>query len=548
MSLIRLLGRLLPLILLLSACSSRVEPRVKVAKKALNDELRDELRDSTLSRTLEEASLASDRSIPSKGRYNIAVEKFLVALQKRAPISDWSAPLRVSRPGRDWLISFEPHVSGKELGRELPPSAFTRLFPAYGYKVRDCQHLVSGSGVGTPLVLAMEDVDRLIKERPFRPRVALYAPGTAVLEFGQATSPDAPIPVRLRIYNTFEVRKIELAGKTRPLAYHVSAAVQISLDNKYIRKSALGGLLRPDKREEDIGLFGLQAYDPKKIPVVFIHGLKSDAHIWKNAVNEIYHDPELSARYQPVLFLYPSGLSVPSSSASLRQSLQAYRNLWDPEHDDPGMNQMILVGHSMGGILTRLQVIDSGESLRKAFFTRPIESIPWLTDEQAASVKRGLVFEPQPFIKRTVFVAVPHRGSEVADLKIVQLAIRLIRLPGDAVSIATAALTSDASVLNPALLEYNLFGLRSVDMLSPGHPYFEAMNERPILVPHHSIIGDNGKRIPPDSTDGIVPYASSHLDSAQSELIVPYSHSCAEKPETVHEILRILHLHAGIKP
>jgi hypothetical protein len=208
---------------------------------------------------------------------------------------------------------------------------------------------------------------------------------------------------------------------------------------------------------------------------------------------------------------------------------------------------MIVVGHSMGGILSRLQVIDSGEDLRKSFFSQPIDSIPWLTKETASSVKEGLIFEHQPFIKRAIFVAVPHRGSEVADLKIVQFAIRIIKLPGDAISLATEALTDDFSALNPALLGYNLLGLRSVDMLSPGHPYFKAIDKRPILVPHHSIIGDRGKNNSPNSSDGIVPYSSSHLDSAQSELIVPYPHSCTEKPETVHEILRILRLHVGIK-
>lgn len=542
----RLLGSLLPLLLLLSACASRVQPHVRVAKAPLAEEARENLRDSELSRTLDEAALAYDRSLPDKGRYNIAVEKFLVALQKRAPIGDWAEPLRVTRPGRDWLVTFEPPRPYTEIRDELPPSVFTRLFPAYGYKLHGCEHTVSGSGVGTPVVLAMEDIDRLVKERPFRPRVAHYSPGTAVLEFGRAPAPDAPIPVRLRIYDTYQVKKAQLAGQSRTLAYNISAAVQISLDNKYIRKSALGGLLRPDKRQDDTGLFGLQAYDPKKIPVVFIHGLKSDAHIWKNAINELYHDPSLAARYQPLLFLYPSGLSVPASSARLRASLRAYREQWDPEHDDPGMNQMILIGHSMGGILTRLQVIDSGDDLRRAFFTRPIDSVSWLSDAQAAVVKKGLIFEHQPFVKRAVFIAVPHRGSHVADIGIVRLAIRLIKLPGDALTLAKEALTYDTSALNPALLNYNLFGLRSVDMLSPGHPYFTAIEKRPILVPFHSIIGSRGKGVIPDMTDGIVPYASAHLDGAQSELIVPHPHSCTEKPETVQEILRILRLHTGL--
>lgn len=538
---------LAPLVLLLSACNTAIQTKVKVAQTLLTEDEKNNLRDSALSKALDDAALASDRQQPQKGRYNVAVEKFILALQKRAPLSNWSEPLRVERPGRDWIVTFEPPTDKLQSGRELAPALYTRIFPAYHYKVTDCENLVANSGYGTPLVLAREDIDQIVKERPFRPRVGIYLPGTAILDFGRAATPDDPIPVRLRIINTFDIREARVAGRTRPLAYNISAAIQTALDNKYIRKNALEGLLRPDKRDDDIGLFAITPYNPKKIPVIFTHGLKSDAHIWKPAINEIFFDPALSARYQPVLFLYPSGLSVPASAARLRESLQTYRNQWDPEHDDPGMNQMIVVGHSMGGILSRLQVIDSGEDLRKAFFSQPIDSIPWLTKATAASVKEGLIFEHQPFIKRAIFVAVPHRGSEVADLKIVQFAIRIIKLPGDAISLATEALTDDFSALNPALLGYNLLGLRSVDMLSPGHPYFKAIDKRPILVPHHSIIGDRGKNNSPNSSDGIVPYSSAHLDSAQSELIVPHPHSCTEKSETVHEILRILRLHVGIK-
>jgi pimeloyl-ACP methyl ester carboxylesterase len=547
MSVPAILRILAPSLLLIGACTSAIQPNVRVAQTSLTEDEKYNLRDRNLSNALDAAALAADRQQPQKGRYNVAVENFIVALQKRAPLSDWSAPLRVERPGRDWIVTFEPPTDKLQSGPELAPSLYTRIFPAYDYKIKDCQHLVASSGFGTPLVLAREDVDQLVKERPFRPRVGIYLPGTAVLEFGRAPTPDAPIPVRLRIFNTFEVREAPVAGRTRPLAYNITAAIQITLDNKYIRKNALEGLLRPDKRQDDIGLFAITAYDPKKIPVIFTHGLKSDAHIWKQAVNEIFFDPALAAKYQPVLFLYPSGVSVPASAARLRHSLKTYRNLWDPDQNDPGMNQTVVVGHSMGGILSRLQVIDAGDDLRKAFFSQPIDTIPWLTDETASSVKEGLIFEHQPFVKRAVFIAVPHRGSHIADLGLVRFAIRLIRLPGDALALATEALTDDFSALNPALLGYNLIGLRSVDMLSPGHPYFKAIDKRPILVPYHSIIGDRGKGTLPDTSDGIVPYSSSHLDGAQSELIVPYPHSCVEKPETVQEIIRILRLHAGIK-
>jgi hypothetical protein len=133
----------------------------------------------------------------------------------------------------------------------------------------------------------------------------------------------------------------------------------------------------------------------------------------------------------------------------------------------------------------------------------------------------------------------------MADLRIVQLFVQLIKLPVQAAQLATTALTEDPRYLNPALLNFHSLGLRSVDMLSPKHPYFAAINMRPLTAPFHSIIGNRGKDTSrEDSSDGVVPYWSSHVEGAQSELIVPYGHSCTTKPETVSEILRILRLHA----
>jgi hypothetical protein len=124
------------------------------------------------------------------------------------------------------------------------------------------------------------------------------------------------VPVRLRILNTFDHRHISVRGRDVPLAWNTTSAVECNLENHYVRKNGLIGLLRPDKRSEDSGLFGINAFDPKKIPVIFVHGLKSSPAIWKNALNDIYNDPELCARYQPLLFMYPSGLPVPRFSSS----------------------------------------------------------------------------------------------------------------------------------------------------------------------------------------------------------------------------------------
>lgn len=78
-------------------------------------------------------------------------------------------------------------------------------------------------------------------------------------------------------------------------------------------------------------------------------------------------------------------------------------------------------------------------------------------------------------------------------------------------------------------------------------PLLRALDRLPIEAPHHAIIGDRGRRDTPNSSDGVVPYWSSHLPSAQSEKIVPSGHEAMADPRAVEEIRRILLMNLGIR-
>ena len=527
-----LAGLALASLFLVSCASTPSLPKVAVGNgKRFHAET---LRDERLVRELARAQVAGVAA------NSAATEKFVIELQRQLSTHDWKKPVRIEGREGTWEIQFEVKPINDQGQPEWTPSIFDRILPASGFDLKEFSHVAAGDGAGAPVVLAFEDVETLRKDRSFRPGNGTYAPGTVLLEFGRAQKGSNVVPVRMHIYNTAMVRK---AGD-RSLAWNMTAAVEANLINTYVVKNGLRGLLRPDQRTNDVGLFGINAYDPRKIPVVFVHGLNSSPATWRNAVNEIFADPELDSRYQPILFIYPTGLSVPSAASHLRVSLNRYRDRWDPAHKDASFNRMIIVGHSMGGLLTRLQVIDSGEELWKAFFLRPPDKIPFISKSNRERLRASLEFKADPFVERVVFVAVPHRGSEMADISVVRLAVRLIKLPLTLSGLTATLLRGDQSVLNPALLRYNSLGLRSVDMLSPGHPYFEALAKRPIKVPFHSIIGDRGKNHGAKSSDGVVPYWSSHLDGAVSEKVVPYGHRCTMKPETVQEISRILKLHA----
>lgn len=519
----------------LTACTSPHLPKVATAKSRLGSQAM--LRNETLAdelKSLQAKPVASGSA---------ETEKFIMELQRRVHIHDWKMPIRIEGESGLWELHFDDHPPTAQGRPEWSPSVFDRLIPASAFKLEGYDQIATGTGAGAPFVFAFENIKELRAQRNFRPGNSAYAPGTIVLEFGKPQQAGYPTPVQCHMINTFQYRTLKLHGNTVQLAWNVTAAIESNLGNNYIQTNGLIGLLHPDKRVKDVGVFGISPYDPKKTPVIFVHGLDSSPAIWKNIVNEIYNSPDLNQRYQPLLFMYPTGLSVPASAAKMRLSIQQFRNKWDPDHNDLGFHKIVLVGHSMGGLLSRMQVIDSGDDLRKAFFAKPIAEIPWISAAERKKMDAGLNFKASPEVTRVVFVAVPHRGSKIADNSIVRLFVRLISLPTQAANLVKTALIEDQSLLNPALLNYHSLGMTSVDMLSPGHPFFAAIDRRPIKVPYHSIIGDRGKGIGNKSSDGAVPYWSSHVDRAESELIVPYAHSCTDKTEVVQEILRILRAH-----
>jgi pimeloyl-ACP methyl ester carboxylesterase len=536
------------ILLLVPACTSGL-PKVKVAPHSGASDKQITLKDAKLGDALQKASLATRELPNARLSYNQAVAEAVLTLQSRLSPHAWKGKVLVESPVGRWELSF--HESSLESTNlvELPPSVADRLIPADRFDLSAYRTPSRRDGTGFPVVLALdEDLEALRKARSFRAGNGIYAAGTALLDFTPPSMPGAPAQVRLRVVNSSRQEKAPLAGSTYPIAYDRTAALHATLNNDYVRKNGIRGLLRADRHSHDLGLFGIDGYQRGKIPVVFVHGLSSSPAIWGQAIHEMQADSRLAARFQPLLFIYPTGLNVPAAAARLRESLDRYRSYWDPSSSDRAFDQMVIIGHSMGGILTRLQTLETGEELRRAFFTRPISENPWLTSEQKQGMQKSLVLHPLPYVKRVIFIAVPHRGSEVADLSIVKLVERLIRLPVQTALLVTRAAKQDGiQLLNPALLKYRSLGLRSVDMLSAKHPYFKALDRIPISVPYHSIIGDRGKAEPcENSSDGIVPYWSSHLETAKSEKLVPHGHSCTQAEETLHEVLRILRLHASI--
>jgi pimeloyl-ACP methyl ester carboxylesterase len=381
-------------------------------------------------------------------------------------------------------------------------------------------------GVGAPVV-AISAADDGYRNRFEAPES--YVALTAVLRF------DSPDSGTLEFHNPLDVERLAVSGHDPVLAAEFTSPTALALARTRLDRLGLVRLFNPRRFSNDAALFRLQHYDGNRIPVLMVHGLQDTPATWFTMYQQLLSDPVLRKHFQFWVFCYPSGLPYPYTASLLRRELDGVRRAF-PDHKD-----IVLVGHSMGGIISRLMVTDAGDTIWRNMFGKGPEEleIPGISRQL---LHDSLVFNKRDEVGRAVFIATPHRGSMLASSWIGRAASRLVRLP----SYLTDVRNDVASVLvaDAAGLQLN-FAPNSIDTLNPNNGFVREVNKLPVApgVPFHSIIGDRGRGDTPDSSDGVVAYWSSHMDGAASEKIVPSNHSAHQNPEAILEVKRILKLH-----
>ena len=381
------------------------------------------------------------------------------------------------------------------------------------------QEGVGGSLVGVRIVNPPEK---------FVPAKGITAAVTATLDF-HATD----VTLALRRPAKQPIASVE--GKTRPLAANFSAPISYYQPPGNLLLVSLMAMLRSSHYMDKTGLYFLQPYDPDRIPLVFVHGLFSTPFDWAQTINGLQADPEIRKHYQFWVFGYPTGNPILYSALRLREELARADKLY------PNHRPYVVVGHSMGGMLTRMQVITVTRSMWEKALGETAKSI-FRENSNDSLIVRATTFHANPRIKRVVFICTPHRGSEMASSGLGRFGTSLIALPFNIASAMKDALTSTELV---QLTGSSKRLPNSITGLKPSNPALPVINEARITVPYNSIIGDRGKDHCPDCTDGVVPYWSSHLDGAQSEVIVPGPHGACKLPQTIAELDRILRLNLG---
>ena len=469
--------------------------------------------------------------------YNKSVKNLVRSLREYEGTAAWGNKIEF-RGAQPWRITFD--VPARDASaRTLALSEFNDCTMASDVKLHNFDRVVVHKGLGVPVVLAQDDPRRVA--RPFHSPHGEYLPATAVLEFPAAV-PGHPAEARLRFYNPLAVSQLTVGQHPGALSENLTAPLQFSLTSATQNEKGPHDTAHSASGEDESQLFFLTRYDHDRVPVVFVHGMDCGPGVWKNTVNALYADPDLRRRYQPVCFIYPTELPVPISAARLRELLKHSRDMLDPGHHDAGFDRMVLVGHSMGGLLARLQVTDSGTDFWRSFFTASPRKIASHIDAKTQRVvRKALFFQRLPNVKLVVFICTPHRGSVIADIPIVRAVTRLILLlPRTAQHRLHALEKLPRADMNPKLRDFYSLGLGGTESLSTKHSFFRALARHPVPVTFHSIIASRGAADYRESSDGVVPYWSAHLDGAASETIVPYSHGCLEKPRTVQAVMNIL--------
>jgi pimeloyl-ACP methyl ester carboxylesterase len=476
---------------------------------------------------IEGARLAGEKALQGESGglalYNHAVGRLVEELEE-ADALPW---------GR--TISVGSGATARELRGRLEPgagSAHREYHPVDRYDFRGKYAAIHATraGVGAPLVV-LSDPNPDFRKTFDSPRLTVSL--TAVLRFDGKTA-------TLELHDPLETERIAIAGRQPALAANFSAPVTFTMAVARPDKLGLTRLLNPQKYSDTARLIRLQKYDPDRIPVLFVHGLQDTPATWAPMYHSLLQDPELRDRYQFWVFSYPSGYPYPYSASLLRKELDGVKRAF-PDHKD-----MVIVGHSMGGIISRLMVTDAGEKIWRDIFSKgPDEmNIPGASRQ---ILRDSLLFSHRSEIDRAIFLSAPHRGSEIASNWIGRLGSRLVRMPtflADARNAVASVMTVDAASLQLDRAP------NSIDTLSPDNRFVKAVNRIPVKqgIPFHSVMGDRGKggnkdKTRPVSSDGVVPYWSSHLDGAVSEKIVPSNHSSHQHPEGIAEVHRILKSH-----
>lgn len=450
--------------------------------------------------------------------------------------------------GFDMQIQFEGRWKDQE---------FDRFELVSDYHTEGIENHFHTYGLGAPLIAVVHknEFPQAI-EKYYPPSLTL--PLTAFCEIQPADTAAAQSSFGsqrrtaiLRLYDPLENTTAQSRGRsvplesdtTTPLAYHLKDPL---LNGRVLSTATMLDASLADKIH---GLYMLEPFDPSKIPVVMVHGLWSSPVTWAQMFNDLRAIPEIHSNYQFWFYSYSSGQPFVISASEMRKDLNNIRRELDSGNDSQALDQMVVVGHSMGGLISRLQVINSGNDFWNLIGNGEFDNLRG-NPETIERLRDTVYFEANPAIKRIVTIATPHHGSQTSNATTRWLSEKIISLP-ELLSqdFQSLSLGNKDILVNPSVLTGT-----SVDSLAPTSPVLRAMDSIPPQpqTTFHNIIGKIEKRkLSPFSrekqtmgSDGVVSVENAQFEHAQSQTVVPSEHASVHfHPQCIFEVRRVLLQH-----
>jgi pimeloyl-ACP methyl ester carboxylesterase len=506
--------------------------------------------------------------------YNAALESTLRIVQAQGRI----------RPGESRIIKTANHACQVDVvlkSKGWHADDFDSLEFVSDFEVHGLRNHYHNFGLGVPLVAVRRHLEGMDPREQFYPpdlsfaitaflrlqreRPAARAGDSGVVQTSSGTlanAADEPprnvdqsppmLHAVLELHDPLDSTTVDAGGVEAPLETDLSTPLAHFLSQPAFDDTRLStlGLLNPEQAEQLTGLYMLEPFDPEKIPVVMVHGLWSTPVTWMEMFNDLRSDPSIRDRYQFWFYLYPSGQPFWFSAARMREDLAHMRTALDPRRNFAALDQTVLVGHSMGGLVSKLQTVDSGNEFWKTLTEKPFAELQ-ADPEVRDGLAEAFFFDPNPSIRRVITIGTPHRGSEFSNDVTKWLGRKLINVPTRMMQSAGQLIDRNPEYFRPGS---PLYVTNSIDALSPKSPILPVLLEAPAgpWVKFHNIVGDAPRQGLTSTTsmwiagdgDGVVSLASARLDGAESQIVVPADHQSVHRhPQSILEVRRILRQH-----
>ena len=484
--------------------------------------------------------------------YNRSLERLLRLMRREHPGGGFPIV-----PGEDVVLAFSGQnwrLRGMMGSAGWRADEIGEIGLASDYRAVGLDDSFGQEGVGVPVVVH--------RKKSNRPEECYYPPDLAFpMTLFLRPNPNHSEPIAgntpsdepqaiLEFYDPFTAASVTVHHRAVSLKTDLTTPLAMNFDDPATHEMATVGLTKPERFFQPIsevgengsrpvtGLYFMQPYSPDKIPVILIHGLWSSPVTWLDMVNALESVRPIRERCQFWFYAYPSGLPWWDSAATLRRDMAQVRETLDPEHKNARLDQTVLIGHSMGGLIARLQIASSGMEVWNLISdAAPSEVFA----EPQTRLTEAFFFEPNRSVRRVISIATPYRGSGMVNGFNEHLAQRIIQAPMFAEKSSAAIASADRSLLKDSTL---LTTRNSVESLSPDDPFFQVLDRLPIPAETvvHNIIGVKGPKGPfEEPGDGVVERSSATLPNAESEIVVESGHMTIHRdPAAIREVGRIL--------